>query len=79
MSKKCPFSGSYNTEISITKYATRAAVETGRYVAAVGASLVAGVFSSHAGHAASHAIMQATEPGELKGHHCCNCGKDFSV
>ena len=79
MSKKCPYCGSYNTEVSVSNYATRAVINTGRFVIATGASIIASAFSPSAGHAAGHTVMHNTDPGEFKGHHCCNCGKDFSA
>ncbi len=79
MSKRCPHCGSYNTEISIRNYAARAIINSARYSVAVGVSLVASLFTPSAAHAAGHGILHETDPGELNGHHCCNCGKDFSA
>lgn len=79
MSKKCPYCGSYSTEISISNYAARTAVNIGRGALALGASILASAFNPSAGHAAGHSVLHGTDPGELKGHHCCNCGKDFSA
>ena len=79
MSKKCPYCGSYNTEVSVSNYAKRTVVNVGRFALAVGATLIAHSFTPSAGHAAGHTIMHNTDPGEFKGHHCCNCGKDFSA
>lgn len=79
MSKKCPHCGSYNTEISIGNYAGRTLLNAGRYALAVGAAMVAGVINPTVGHAAGHSVLHDTDPGDLKGHHCCNCGKDFSA
>ena len=79
MSKKCPYCGSYNTEISIGNYAKRGLLNTGRIAIAAGAAMVVGVFNHTAGHAAAHSILHSPDPGELKGYHCCVCGKDFSA
>lgn len=77
MSKKCPYCGSYNTEVSIGNFAGRAIVNTGRAVLTIGASFVCGIFSHSAAHGAAHSVWHNTDPGEFKGYHCCNCGKDF--
>lgn len=79
MSKRCPHCGSYNTEISIGNYAGRALLNAGRFALAAVAALTVGLFNQTAGHAAGHSVLHNTDPGDLKGHHCCNCGKDFSA
>lgn len=79
MSKKCPHCGSYNTEISITNYTERAVVNTGRFVVAAAAALAVGLVDrNHASHVGVH-TYNSMDPGELQGHHCCNCDKDFSA
>lgn len=79
MSKKCPHCGSYTTEISVGNYAGRALLNAGRVTLALGAHVVGGLFGPSAGTAAGHTTWHNTDPGELKGHHCCNCGRDFSA
>lgn len=81
MSKKCPYCGSYNTEISMKNFAERAAVNAGRYALAFGAALVGGIFSHTIGHAAAHSVLENTKPSVFKGYRCCEgyCGKDFSA
>lgn len=77
--KRCPYCGSRNTEISISNYAVRGIVNTGRGALAIGATMVGSLFGHAAGHVAGHNVIHKTDPGELKGHHCNNCGKDFSA
>lgn len=79
MSKRCTHCGSYNTEISIKKYAARSVINIGRYAIAAGGSIIAHAFSPSASHAAGHTILHETDPGDLKGHYCRNCGKYFSA
>ena len=79
MSKKCPYCDSYNTEVSVGKYVGRGVINAARLVLAGGAAMFAGAINHAAGHMAAHSVMKETDPGELKGYHCCNCGKDFSA
>ena len=77
MSKRCPYCGSYNTEVAVLNYAGRFLVNTGRVALTAGAAIVGGLFNHAAGHVAAHNTWEKTDPGELKGYHCCNCNKDF--
>lgn len=79
MSKRCPYCGSFNTEIALGKYAGRAIVNTGRLALSIGACLVGGLFNHAVGHNAAHKTWEATDPGELKGYQCHNCCRKFSV
>lgn len=72
MSKKCPYCGSYNTEVSVSNYATRAVINAGRFVIAAGATIITSAFSPSAGHAAGHTVMHNTDHGEFKRRHCCD-------
>lgn len=79
MSKKCPYCGSDNTEVSVGNYVERGVVNAGRFTIAAAAAFAMGLVSrSHATHAGVH-TYNSMDPGEFKGHHCCNCGKDFSA
>lgn len=79
MSKKCPYCGSYNTEVSVSRQVGRCLLNIGRCALAIGANVCASAFNPSAGHAASHSVWRGTDPGDLKGHKCCNCGKYFSA
>lgn len=79
MSKRCPYCGSYNTEVSLARYAGRAALQTGRGALILGAMTAAGIFGHGASHAAGHQVMKSTELPNLEGHHCCHCGRYFSA
>lgn len=61
MSKKCPYCGSYNTELSVPNYAKRAAINI-----AIGAALITSAFNPSVGHASAHAVIHNTDPGELR-------------
>ena len=77
--KRCPYCGSLNTEVSLGNYATRGIINAGRGTIAMGAGLVGSLFNHAAGHHAANQVLKSTDPGELKGHHCKNCGRDFSA
>ena len=79
MSKKCPYCGSYNTEISVGNYVGRGLINAGRGAIAIGAHMIGGLFCPSVGTAAGHTAWHNVDPGEFKEHYCCNCGRDFSA
>lgn len=77
--KRCPYCGSLNTEVSLGSYATRGIINAGRGTIAVGAGFLGGLYSRASANYVANKVLKSTDPGELKGHHCKNCGKNFSA
>ena len=81
MSKKCPYCGSYNTELKVTGNVGYGLVQGARLFTAGVASMAVGLFNRSAAHSVGHVVLHNTERwGEsIERHHCCNpgCGKDF--
>ena len=78
MSKKCPHCGSYNTEVAIGNYVGRGIINVGRAALTLGAYVVGGLAGPTTGKTFGYGTWKNTDPGEFEGHHCCNCGKDFT-
>lgn len=77
MSKQCPHCGSYNTEAAIDNYVGRGMVNIGRAALAIGASLIGSLGGPTTGKVFAMGTWKNTDPGEFKGHRCCNCGEEF--
>lgn len=77
MSKKCPYCKSYNTEAAIGNYVERGVINAGRAALAIGASLIGSLGGPTTGKVFGYGTWKNTDPGEFKGHHCCECGRDF--
>ena len=79
MSKKCPYCSSYNTELSVKGNIEYGFKGLARWGCMLGAYTIGGL----AGPAGSQTLGREAEKstrnwtGDVKRHHCCNCGRDF--
>ena len=79
MSKKCPHCKSYNTEVAVGNWVERGAINAGRVIIAAGAGILGGLVNRAGGGYFATRVWNSTKQEDLKGYHCCNCGRDFSA
>lgn len=78
MSQKCPYCGSYNTELRVGTYVGRGIANIVRYSLAGGAYVIGSLFHHAAGHKLGEHVLKETKLKPFKSYHCNNCGEDFN-
>lgn len=79
MAERCPYCGSYNTEVTAGKTAMNGLRALGGVVVFVG-GVVAGSALGHLGHSIMHGGQETAKkmiPDSFVGHYCKKCKKTF--